>query len=266
MAVADSNLSKPLPTPPNNLVNVPGSDLDSSGGQHSRILVIDDDPDFITMTKIILCQAGFDVAGALGCNAALEKCPEVKPDVVLLDLMMPDVDGFETYERLKKVTNAPVIVVTANGDRENAARSLQMGMEDYISKPFLNSEMVARVKAAIRRAKKSDPETLQVFPEVELVVKFDTQEVFLHDKFIRLVPRQFMVFSILAQHAPRPVTYATVTEKVWGEDTPKKRAHLKNIIFSIRQKLETEPANPRLLINYRNLGYRLMTQVETYHS
>ena len=263
MAVTDNNILQSLPTHPDNMIHAPGNDLDSSGIQHNRVLVIDDDPDFITMTKLILCQAGFDVAGALGCNSALEKCSEVKPDVILLDLMMPEVDGFETFERLKKVTQAPVIVVTASGDRENAAKSLQIGMEDYISKPFYNSEMVARIRAVIQRAKKSETENLKVFPDIDLLINFDSQEVFLHGNFIRLVPRQFMVLSILAQLAPRPVTYSSLTEKIWGEDTSKNRAHLKNIIFSIRQKLENEPANPKLLINYRSLGYRLVTQNES---
>jgi DNA-binding response OmpR family regulator len=262
MVLANKPFITPLVLPPENGLSLPGTDLDSSTTQHNRVLVIDDDPDFITMTKLILCQAGFDVAGALGCNAALEKCSEVKPDAILLDLMMPDTDGFETFERLKKVTQAPVIVVTASGDRENAARSLGMGIDDYIAKPFYNSEMVARIQKAIRSSQKPGNENNCVFPEVNLVVRLDSQEVYLHDKFIRLVPRQFHVLSILAQQAPRPVSYTTLTEKIWGEDSSKNRAHLKNIIFSIRQKLEDEPANPKLLINYRSLGYRLVTQAE----
>lgn len=262
MAVTNNNILTSLTLPTNDMISSQGTDLDTSDVQHNRILVIDDDPDFISMTKLILCRAGFDVAGALGCNAALEKCSEVKPDLILLDLMMPDVDGFETFERLKKVTQAPVIVVTASGNRENAAKSLQIGMEDYISKPFYNSEVVARIQAVIRRARKPETENVRVFPEIGLVVNLDSQEVYLHDKFIRLVPRQFSVLSILALHAPRHVMYSTVTEKIWGEDNNKKRAHLKNIIFSLRQKLEDEPANPKLLINYRSLGYRLVTQAE----
>ena len=238
-----------------------GNDLDmASKLPRQRVLVIDDDPDFITMTKLILVQAGFDVAGALGCNAALEKCSEVNPDLILLDLMMPEIDGFETYRRLTKVTEAPVIVITASGDRSNAVRSLEAGVQDYISKPFYNAEMVARIQAVLRRSKEVREENFSIFPEIGLLIKFDTREVFLHDKFVRLVPREFALLAILARHAPKPVIYDVITEQMWGEDTPKNRSHLKNIVFSLRQKLEEVPTDPKLLINYRSLGYQLVSR------
>ena len=259
--LSNSNTTYSSSTAPIHALPSHGYDLDSeSNSTHNRVLVVDDDPDFITMTKLILCQAGFDVAGALGCSSALEKCSMVKPDVILLDLMMPEVDGFETYERLKKVTRAPVIVVTASGDRENAAKSLRSGMEDYISKPFYNAEMIERVRAVLRRAGNEGKENTRAFPDIDLFVNFDTQEVYLNGKYIRLVPRQFLVLSILAKQAPRPVNYTMLTEEIWGEDAPKNRAHLKNIIFSMRQKLEMDPTHPRLVVNYRGLGYQLVVQ------
>jgi DNA-binding response OmpR family regulator len=242
-------------------LNMVGSDLDlASTLPRQRVLVIDDDPDFITMTKLILVQAGFDVAGALGCNAALEKCSEVNPDLILLDLMMPEIDGFETYKRLSQVTEAPVIVITASGDRANAVRSLEAGVQDYISKPFYNAEMVARIQAVLKRSKPVEEEAFSIFPEVGLLIKFDSREVFLHDKFIQLVPREFSLLSILAKNAPKPVHYTDITHHMWGEDNPKNRSHLKNIVFSLRQKLEEVPTNPKLLINYRSLGYHLVTK------
>jgi two-component system response regulator VicR len=242
------------------LIN-PGNDLDTvSDISRQKVLIVDDDPDFVDMTKLILSRAGYDVAGASDCNSALEKCSNIKPDLILLDLMMPQVDGFETYQRLALVTNVPVIVVTAIGDPENAVKSFQLGIDDYIPKPFHNAEMVARVQAALRRAKPVERENKRVFPEIDLVIDQDTYEVFRHGKFVRLVPREFTVLSILAQHAPRPVLYVNITEKIWGEDTLKTRSHLKNIIFSLRKKLEVNPANPTLLINYRSLGYQLVTK------
>jgi DNA-binding response OmpR family regulator len=258
MTINTPNGSNFTTTPTLNLV---GSDLDLSSTQpRQRVLVIDDDPDFITMTKLILVQAGFDVAGALGCNAALEKCSEVNPDLILLDLMMPEIDGFETYKRLAQVTEAPVIVITASGDRSNAVRSLEAGIQDYISKPFYNAEMVARIQAVLRRSKTIQEEAFSIFPDVGLLVKFDSHEVFLHDRFIQLVPREFALLSILAKNAPKPVHYDAITQHMWGEDNSKNRSHLKNIVFSLRQKLEEVPTNPQLLINYRSLGYQLVTK------
>ena len=248
--------------PSSDLASGQGRDLDSAILHHYRVLIIDDDPDFISTTKMVLCHAGYDVASALGCLAGLRKISELKPDVILLELMMKETDGYETYEHLRKITQAPVIVVTSAENREHAARSLQAGMEDYLTKPVHDSELIARIHAIIKRTKKTEAEAVKVFSEVSLVIKNDTQEVYRHEKFIPLVPRQFKVLSILAQHAPSPVFYSALAEQIWGEDSKKKRDHLKNIIFSLRQKLEDDPTNPKLLINYRGLGYRLATQEE----
>jgi len=247
-------------TTDNKTIPVQGNDLDSvSNISRQKVLIVDDDPDFIDMTKLILSQAGYDVAGAVDCNSALEKCANIKPDVILLDLMMPQVDGFETFRRLTVVTDAPVIVITAIGDPEKAVKSFQIGVEDYIPKPFYNAEMVARVQAVLRRTKRRENENTRVFPLVDLVINQDTFEVFLHGKFIRLLPLEFTVLSFLAQNAPRPVRYTSITEKIWGEDSQKTRSHLKSIIFSLRKKMEATPKNPKLLINFRSLGYQLMT-------
>ena len=240
-----------------------GSDLDSiSESQRQRVLIVDDDSDFVEMTKLILCKAGYDVAGALDGSAALEKCSEVNPDLILLDLMMPEMDGFEVFQHIKKVTTAPVIVVTANGDRENVARSLQAGMEDYISKPFYNSEMIARIQAVLKRSRGHEREDMQVFPDIGLLINFNTHEVYLGEKFIWFVPREFAVLSILAHQAPRPVKYAVLMQAVWGEETARNKTHLKNIIFRIRNKLEVDPGEPRIVINYRSMGYQLNVQPE----
>jgi DNA-binding response OmpR family regulator len=237
-----------------------GTDLDSVMDiSRKKVLVIDDDPDFVKMTKMILSQAGYDVAGATDCNSALEKCSNIKPDVILLDLMMPQIDGFETYRRLSLITKAPVIIVSAIGDPEQAVKSFQIGIEDYIPKPFYSAEMVARVQAVLRRTKPGTNENTMVFPKVDLVIKLDTLEVFQRGKFTRLVPREFTVLEILARNAPRPVMYSAITEKIWGEDSVKTRAHLKNIIFGLRVKLEQNPEDPTLLINNRSMGYQLLT-------
>jgi two-component system, OmpR family, response regulator VicR len=244
-------------------IRTAGSDLDAvSNVLRQKVLIVDDDPDFVDMTKLILCQAGFDVAGALSCNSALEKVSEIRPDVILLDLMMPQVDGFETYQRLAQISHAPVIVITASGNRENAVKSFSLGIEDYITKPFFNAEMVARVQAVLGRARVREQENTRAFPEIDLVINLDTGEVFRHGNFVRLVPREFAVLSILAQQAPRPAAYAAITEKLWGADTAKNRSHLKNIVFSLRQKLEEDPAIPKIIINYRSLGYQMITRQE----
>ena len=242
-------------------INRPGNDLDATlDAPRKRILIIDDDPDSVDMTKYILCEAGFDVASAYSGIVALRKCVEVNPDLILLDLMMPELDGFDTFQRLKKITRAPVIVVTGSGDRNNAVKSLQAGMEDYIAKPFHSPELVARVQAVLRRSQAGIREDILVFPKINLMISLDTQEVNLRGKKIRVLPREFTVLTMLAEKAPKPVRYEFITQRLWGADSARNRSHLKNIIFSLRNKLEDDPGNPKMLINYHRFGYQLDTQ------
>lgn len=241
-----------------------GIDLDvSRKTQRRSVLIVDDDPDFVNLTKIILSKAGFDVASALNGDAAVEKCADVLPDVILLDLMMPNIDGYETYEKLKLISQAPVIMITANGNRDNAVKSLTMGMEDYITKPFYNAEMIARIQSVMRRSLQSKRPVMKEFPSIGLLINFDTHEIMLREKVIKFVPREFEIFSMLALHADNPVKYSQITEKIWGEDSLKNRTHLKNIIFSLRRKMEVRPEKPELIINYRSIGYLLVTRTDS---
>lgn len=237
---------------------VPGSDLDYSHKvARPRVLIIDDDLDFIEMLKLILRHAGFDVAGATDSNSALEKCSEINPDVILLDLMIPGIDGWGIYQILREITRAPVIVVSASGNRDNAVRSLEMGIYDYISKPFYNPEIIARINRVLQRVEQATPMKVKVFPNENLRIDLDAQEVVLRGETLQLLPREFKFLSILAESAPRKVTYKVMGESMWGEDNEKTRSHLKTIVFSLRQKMELEPANPKLILNYRGVGYQL---------
>ncbi len=238
-----------------------GSDLDLAPLEaRARILIVDDDPDYLELMKIVLRKADFDVSGVLDHRAAVEKTLELHPDAILLDLMMPDVDGFAVYEMLRKVTEAPVIFISAAHRRENLFKTLEMGAEDYISKPFDNTELVARLKKVLREARPADPARLYFFPEIGLRIDLDARQVSLHDRPVRLLPREFRLLSLLAERAPRNVPYETITRTLWDEDSERTRTHMKTITFSLRRKLETDPERPALLVNNRSLGYQLVTQ------
>jgi DNA-binding response OmpR family regulator len=236
----------------------PGADLDYIRREsRPRVLIVDDDLDFIEMLKLILRHAGFDVAGAIDSNSALEKCAEVNPDVILLDLMIPGVDGWGIYQILREITRAPVIVVSASGNRDNAVRSLEMGIYDYISKPFYNPEIIARINRVLQRVEKSKPIKIKVFPNENLRIDFESHEVVLRSETLQILPREFKFLSILAETAPRKVSYKIMSESLWGEDNSNTRSHLKTIVFSLRQKMEIDPAHPKLIVNYRGVGYQL---------
>jgi len=237
---------------------ITGADLDNIARQtRARVLIVDDDVDFIEMLKLILRHAGFDVAGATNSHMALEKCAEINPDVILLDLMIPGVDGWGIYQILREITRAPVIVVSASGNRDNAVRSLEMGIYDYISKPFYNPEIIARINRVLMRVEQAAPMRVKVFSNEELRIDLDTQDVVMRGEALQLLPREFKLLTILSESAPRKVSYKELGEKIWGEDNNRTRSHLKTIVFSLRQKMEIDPTSPRLIMNYRGVGYQL---------
>ncbi len=235
-----------------------GFDLDESQASRARVLIVDDDADYLEMMKIILRKAGFDVATASDHRLALEKCAGLSPDLILLDLMMPEIDGWELYEMLRGVTQAPIVMITASANRDNAVRGLEIGMAEYISKPFYTPEMIARLKRVLQSVRKEEAASIQVFPEIELCINYLSREVMMRGEIVRLSRREFELLALLARRAPHHVLYEDLTTHLWGEDSRKNRVHLKTVVFSLRQKLEEQPSAPNILVNYRNVGYQLL--------
>jgi two-component system KDP operon response regulator KdpE len=239
----------------------PGADLDTAFQQRrERVLIVDDDAAYIEMMKILLRKAGFDVAGATDPDSALSKCDDIHPDIILLDLMMPDMDGWQTFQRVREKTQAPVIVVSASANPDYAVLSLEMGVEDYISKPFYNPEIVARIKKGLRQYWQTKHEATLEFQDIGLRIDLESREVTLNKQVVELLPREFALLTILAERSPKNVAYEQITTRMWGEDSLKNRSHLKIVAFSLRRKLETNPRRPQLIVNNRNIGYQLITK------
>ncbi len=238
-----------------------GVDLDAVRSKPSanRALIIDDDPDTVDLIKIIFRNAGMDVIGAYNGPEAIEKCADLQPHVILLDLMMPGMDGWETYDRLRRMTDAPVIVVSADTKKDHVVRGLDLGFDDYVTKPFYAPELVARVKSVMRRVEKVTPATFREFPEIGLTIDLESQEVKLNGKDIHLSVREFSVLNVLARKAPRLVRYDEIANEVWGDDSDKIRNRIKYLIYLLRQKLEIDPDRPQLILNREGLGYLLYT-------
>ncbi len=238
-----------------------GIDLDAFVGKASmqRALIVDDDPDTVDLIKIVIRNAGMDVVGAFSGIEALEKCSDLQPNIILLDLMMPGMDGWETYNRLRKLTDAPVIVVSADSKKENVVKGLNIGFDDYVTKPFFPPELVARVNVVLRRAGQSKPVTARIFSAIGLVIDFETHDVLLREKVVQLSPREFAILQALAKKAPRMVRYEEIAAGIWGEDNVKIRNRIKYLIYLIRQKMENDPNNPELILNREGLGYQLHT-------
>lgn len=236
-----------------------GIDLDTIQSRPSarRALIIDDDPDTVDLIKIIFRNAGMDVIGAFSGKEAIQKCSNTNPTVILLDLMMPDMDGWETFHNIRQVTDVPVIVVSADTKKENVVKGLNLGFDDYVTKPFFPPELVARVNTVLRRASGSAPVTRRVYPEINLTIDFETHEVSLRGEQIHLSSREFALLEVLAVKAPRLVRYEEIASKIWGVDNIKVRNRIKYLVYLIRQKVEEDPNDPKLIINREGLGYQL---------
>jgi two-component system KDP operon response regulator KdpE len=237
----------------------PGLDLDALNAtpDRNRILIIDDDVDMVTLLKLTLRNAGMDVAGAHNSDEAVQKCSKFQPDLILLDLMMPMVDGFETLRRLRQITTAPVVIVSAKHTKPDVVKGLDIGADDYVTKPIYPPEIVSRIQAVLRRTGVSEPITKCLFPKSGLRIHFDTQEVFLKDEPVVLSPIAFRALAVLAKHAPDPVSYTDLAVEVWGEDNSKIRNRIKWIIHQLRKKLEHDPSNPEIILNRSGFGYQL---------
>jgi DNA-binding response OmpR family regulator len=237
-----------------------GLDLDESvSNERHLLLVVEDDPDTIYLLKQILRIAGFDVMSAMSGQEALKKIVEHEPNLVLLDLMLPEMDGWEIYSYLRQMTEVPVIIISALGNKEEIVKGLHRGADDYITKPFHNAEVVERVKAVLRRTGKVQEVNRMVFPGVNLIIDFMNQQVTLSGRQLDLTPKEFAVLAVLAKHAPGITRYETIAQNVWHSDSPEARNRTKYLIYLLRRKLEDAAPGTNLIINLDRRGYKLQT-------
>ena len=236
-----------------------GIDLDKFYGQvnRERILVIDDDPDTVYLLKEILRVAGYDVFSSTTALGAIKKCMDYKPDLVLLDLMMPEMDGWETFQHIRKISSVPIIFITAKIQKDDIVKGLQIGADDYITKPFHNAEVVARVQTVLRRSGSTKEIQRIVFPEIEFILDLNTQEVIFKGKPHHLPGREFQILVLLAKNSGELVKYEVIAKSIWGEEKPEVRKRIKYIVYLLRQKLEVDPDDPKLIQNIEGLGYKL---------
>lgn len=239
----------------------PGIDLDSLASRNQkRVLVVDDEPDTIMLLKHLLIQHGFNVSGAASGRECLKKIDEISPDLVLLDIMMPEMDGMETLLEIRKTSRVPVIIVSAVDQKGQIVTALESGVDDYITKPFNNAEVIARVNAVLRRTAPSAERNILSFPDVGLEVNLSTYEVIYKSRHMELTGKMFEVFSLLARNAPKVVTYQEISESVWGENSLAVRNRLKYLVYLLRQEFQKVDPEINIIENIDRLGYKLVTE------
>ncbi len=224
----------------------------------TKILVIDDEPRYVRLMEANLKTEGFEVLKAYDGESGVEQVVSQNPDLVILDIMMPGMDGFATCQRIREFSNVPIIVVTAKGDDRDRVRGLDMGADDYIVKPFSATEMLARVRAVLRRAVRSpDGYQQENFCHDNLRIELARAEVFLDNKVVYLSATEYRILLQLARNIGKVVSSEQLLRDVWGEEYMKDKEILWVSISRLRQKLERDAHQPRHIVTRSGVGYTM---------
>ncbi len=222
-----------------------------------RVLLVDDEPRLLDSVRMNLEVEGFDVYEANTGLEALEKLRDTLPELVVLDVMMPKMDGFETLREIRKFSTVPVIMLTVKADERDVARGLELGADDYIAKPFSQMVLLARIRAVLRRAELPPPT-----PRSELVVDdrlkidFERREVIVEGQKVQLRPTEFRLLYHLVSNPGSVMSHETLLSRVWGPEYRDASHYLRLYVNYLRQKIEPNPANPTYILTERGVGYR----------
>jgi two-component system KDP operon response regulator KdpE len=224
-----------------------------------RILVVDDEERMVRFIRLNLEHDGFRVIEAYNGTQSINKIRSNLPDLVLLDIMMPDLDGFEVLKIIREASSVPVIMLTAKGEEDDRVRGLELGADDYITKPFSPRELVSRVKAVLRRTESASVPTHGLI-EVDdrLKFDFDRREVWVDGKLVKLRPTEYRLLYHLVQKPGWVMTHDEILTKVWGYEYRDEPHYVRLYINYLRNKIEKDPANPVYILTERGVGYRFV--------
>jgi two-component system KDP operon response regulator KdpE len=228
----------------------------------ARILLVDDELSIQKGLTPLLASRGYEVESATSGHAALDACEQVFPDLIVLDLGLPDLEGGEVCRRVRTTSQVPIIVLSARGADADKIAALDQGADDYVTKPFSPEELLARIRVALRRGfDATEPETgrLQLG---NLVIDFDRRRVLRGSTEIRLTPKEFELVVFLARHPNRVLTHHAILSAVWGSRATAQPEHLWVLVGQLRKKLEPDPSHPRYLISEPWVGYRFVVDHE----
>jgi DNA-binding response OmpR family regulator len=222
-----------------------------------RILIIDDDPEMLELLEFTLTNKGFDILTTRDGRSGLRAAYEAHPDAILLDIMMPNLDGFETCRRLRDLTDAPILFITAKEKIEDIQRGFAAGADDYITKPFNRQELVSRLTACLRRAGVGSDETsddVLVYNNT-IILNHGRHKLLINGEVIHLTPTECAIMQLLLQHAGKVLSPNAILTEVWGPERIGDQEAVKQYIYRLRQKLEPYPHSPRYIHTVRSEGY-----------
>jgi len=220
------------------------------------IVLIDDDPVLLELVANQLRTAGYHAQTASDGATGLHVVAESKPDLVVLDVMMPGMDGWELCRQLRDKLPVPIIMLTAKSEEIDKLRGFRLGVDDYVTKPFSFAELLARIGAVLARAERNSGAAHQL-TRGDLTIDFDQHRVTRVERIVELTPTEYRLLEFLARHINRTVPTETLLREVWGAEYAGEIEHVKHFIWTLRKKIETDPGDPQHLITERGFGYRL---------
>ncbi|MEO8681497.1 MAG: response regulator transcription factor [Vicinamibacterales bacterium] len=225
----------------------------------ARILLVEDEVAILRTLGPLLQTHGYTVETAATGHAALKMAAAQPPDLIVLDLGLPDLDGTEVCRRIRESSKVPILVLSARGGEADKVRALDLGADDFVTKPFGPEELLARIRVALRRVASEAGEATGSLRAGDLTIDYDRRRVLRGDEEIRLTPKEFELLSLLAKNHDRVLTHRAILKAVWGPNAVNQPEHLWALVAQLRKKIEPDPGKPQYLLSEPWVGYRFAT-------
>src|SRR5262245_20801718 len=224
-----------------------------------HILLVDDEPVIQRAVAPLLRSQGYEVEVVATGREAVNAVADHQPDLIVLDLGLPDLEGIEVCRRIRKESKAPIVVLSARSGETEKVAALDIGADDYVTKPFGSEELLARIRVALRRLESEQGPEVERIEVADLVIDYNRRRVLRGEEEIRLTPKEFELLALLAQNPDRVLTHRTILKSIWGGNAVDQPEHLWVLMAQLRKKIEPDPGNPRYLLSEPFVGYRLVS-------
>lgn len=222
----------------------------------STVLIVDDEPETLKYVGANLKARGYQVKTAADGLEAIRCCQEALPDLMILDIGLPGLDGFEVCAAVRRRCVLPILILSAHGSEQDIVQALELGADDYLTKPFAVGELLARIKAILRRAALSTPKSEQCLQCEDLTINFETRQVMVANQEIKLTRTEYELLAYLAKHAGRVLTHRALLQAIWGPEYGQETDYLWAYIRRLRRKIEPSATSPQYILTEHGVGYR----------